>query len=145
MPSFDTLQLLQRWRDAVPPELKAKLRPSDDAGSYLCEFIYFTSLAWFQRLGKEKGSAAEKGTAERVRRAGATRAGAAGAGGSTVSGAAATTRISATATATPATIHRPVMFLHVPGHLQTEELIEEGRQVVMAMIRALVECCGTRD
>lgn len=116
-PSFDTLQLFQRWRDGVPPALKGKLRPSDDAGFFLCEFIYYTSLAWFQKLGE----------------------GSAGTGSGTGSGTGTTTTTKAAAQS-----HRPVLFLHVPDNLQTEAKIEEGRQIVIALIRALVECCGKR-
>ena len=129
-PSFDTLQLFQRWRDGVPPALKGKLRPSDDAGFFLCEFIYYTSLAWFQQLGEDSAGVGV-GTRARTR---------VGAGSSTTT----TTIATATAKQTQTQIHRPVMFLHVPGNLQTEAKIEEGRQIAIALIRALVECCGTR-
>ena len=60
-------------------------RPSNDAGHYLCDFIYYASLAHFYKAGGE----------------------------------------------------RPVMFLHVPGEAEEED-IERGREVAIALIRGMV-------
>lgn len=68
------------------------LRLSNDAGHYLCEFIYYTSLLEYWRR-EPKGLA--KG-------------------------------------------ERPVVFLHVPGQAEEEDL-KRGRIVAIGLIKALVE------
>lgn len=63
------------------------VRLSDEAGRYLCEFIYYTSLAYAVQTGRD----------------------------------------------------RNVVFLHVPGWTD-EANVEQGRNVVVALIKALVTC-----
>nr|XP_023874155.1 pyroglutamyl-peptidase 1-like [Quercus suber]POE83817.1 pyroglutamyl-peptidase 1 [Quercus suber] len=51
--AFDAL--IARWRDAVrdiptgEPGHAADVRPSEDAGSFLCDYTYCTSMKWFAR------------------------------------------------------------------------------------------------
>ncbi|KAI9876925.1 MAG: hypothetical protein M1830_005281 [Pleopsidium flavum] len=78
-------RVLRAWQDGVPD---FDVRLSDDAGRYLCDFTYYTSLLEFWRRGPEG--------------------------------------------------ERPVVFLHVPGGFAEEDLVR-GREVVVALIRALVE------
>ena len=53
--SLDYDAVLRRWISTVlripetSPAYGADCRPSEDAGHYLCDFIYFNSLAWFGR------------------------------------------------------------------------------------------------
>ncbi len=53
--------LMDRWRSnitslpASSPAYDADCRASDDAGNYLCDFIYFNSLAWWRRKSKQRG------------------------------------------------------------------------------------------
>lgn len=68
---------------------KIKVRASDDAGHYLCDFIYYSSLAHFWRKGKGEGE-------------------------------------------------RKVVFLHVPPE-SDEEVLDKGREVTLALVRAMVE------
>ncbi|KAF2835856.1 peptidase C15, pyroglutamyl peptidase I-like protein [Patellaria atrata CBS 101060] len=89
---FDYADVWRRWRSNCP-DPKLDLQPSDDAGLYLCEFIYFTSLSYFWRQG---------------------------------------------------VTDRPVMFLHVPD-LPGEKDIAEGREVAIALIRALVDSWRQRS
>ncbi|KAI1956839.1 hypothetical protein LOZ58_006060 [Ophidiomyces ophidiicola] len=42
-------KLLETWRSFAPPE--ADVRISEDAGRYLCEFIYYASLAYLYKEG----------------------------------------------------------------------------------------------
>ncbi|KAL9117080.1 MAG: hypothetical protein Q9187_006388 [Circinaria calcarea] len=68
--------------------LEEDIRQSDDAGHYLCDFIYYTGLVEYWRRDP-KGE-------------------------------------------------RPVMFLHVPGEAEGEDLLK-GRTVALELIRTLVE------
>ncbi len=87
VPTFHCDDVWRRWRgDLTDPE--TDVRPSNDAGHFVCDFIYYTSLAWFYQQDCQE---------------------------------------------------RPVMFLHVPGDLKSEEDIEKGREVTIALIRALVD------
>lgn len=61
---------------------------SDNAGFYLCDFIYYSSLSHFWRKNGEEGE-------------------------------------------------RPVVFLHVPPE-SDEEVLEKGREVTLALIKAMV-------
>lgn len=65
----------------------ADVRLSNEAGRYLCEFIYYTSLAYAMQCGRD----------------------------------------------------RNVVFLHVPGWTD-ENSVERGKNVVIALIKALVTC-----
>ncbi|KAK3051337.1 hypothetical protein LTR09_007360 [Extremus antarcticus] len=53
--SLDYDRVLQRWQwnmknlQKSSVAYEADCRPSDDAGHYLCDYIYFNSLAWFAR------------------------------------------------------------------------------------------------
>ncbi|KAL1960092.1 hypothetical protein VTO42DRAFT_264 [Malbranchea cinnamomea] len=77
--------LLSTWRKHLPDQTDVRL--SDEAGRYLCEFIYYTSLARALQAGRD----------------------------------------------------RNVVFLHVPGW--TDEMsVERGKNVVIALIKALVAC-----
>jgi len=51
-PTFDTEDLWRRWRENVKGE-KVDLRPSNDPGLFLCGFIYYLSMAWFYKQGKD--------------------------------------------------------------------------------------------
>lgn len=62
--SLDYESLLRDWStriDEIPegcPGHKADVRPSDDAGRYLCDYTYFNSLAYFGRkCGEVEGGA----------------------------------------------------------------------------------------
>ena len=46
--SFNTDDVWRRWKAGLPDE---DLRPSDDPGRYLCDFIYYTSLVEYWRHG----------------------------------------------------------------------------------------------
>jgi pyroglutamyl-peptidase len=86
-PTFDCADVWRRWRGNVGDDLDADIRPSDDPGTYLCGFLYYLSMSWFWKQGREE---------------------------------------------------RPVIFLHVPN-LPNENDIEQGRQVAIGLIRAVVE------
>ncbi|KAI9736820.1 MAG: hypothetical protein M1818_005871 [Claussenomyces sp. TS43310] len=77
-----------RWRSALPD---LDLRVSEDAGHYLCDFIYYSSLAHLWKMEDE----------------------------------------------------RRVAFLHVPGD-SSEAAIEMGREVLIELIRALVQSGETK-
>ena len=47
--SFDTETLHRLWRDKVPADID--VRPSDNAGYYLCDYIYYTGLFEYWRQG----------------------------------------------------------------------------------------------
>ena len=60
--SLDLADVLSRWQGKIAKLPKsaaaygADCRPSEDAGRYLCDFIYYNSLAWFgRRNGKLDG------------------------------------------------------------------------------------------
>lgn len=92
---FDADQVLARWKlDAAVKNRNAVVERSDDAARFLCEFVYYTSLAWFRtRSGRPASS---------------------------------TSRL-------------PVVFLHVPEDLVKAGKIQEGRDVTLALIRALAD------
>ncbi|KAK4157804.1 Pyroglutamyl-peptidase 1 [Chaetomidium leptoderma] len=81
---FDVEDVLGRWRRGCPKHLD--LRISEDAGHYMCDFIYFSSLAHLYKAGEE----------------------------------------------------RKVLFLHVPSDA-SERSIEVGRELVLQLVRAMVE------
>ena len=63
--SLDCDEVLRRWKTNLlyapenSPESGADVRASEDAGHYLCDYIYFNSLAWFgRRSGKLDGGRA---------------------------------------------------------------------------------------
>ncbi|KAF2459282.1 hypothetical protein BDY21DRAFT_187749 [Lineolata rhizophorae] len=139
---FDCADVWRRWREAVDrvemeggegagagagagageaggEEGKSGLdvRPSDDAGRFLCDFIYYTSLAWFADRSAKEEEEEEEGEEEDGGQDG-------------------TDPNRATIGNKP--LERPVAFLHVPD-LPTEDDVEKGRQVTIALIRALVE------
>jgi len=84
--AFKTDDVWRRWR-AQLPDPNIDIRPSNDAGNFMCGFIYYNTLAHFYKDKDEE---------------------------------------------------RPVMFLHVPN-LPTEKDVEQGRQVALTLIRALVD------
>ncbi|SMR53548.1 unnamed protein product [Zymoseptoria tritici ST99CH_1E4] len=53
--SLDYMHLLQNWAENIAslpessPAFNADIRPSEDAGRYLCDYTYFNSLAYFGR------------------------------------------------------------------------------------------------
>ncbi|KAK4451574.1 Pyroglutamyl-peptidase 1 [Podospora aff. communis PSN243] len=49
---LDMEDVLERWRRYSPPG--SDLRISEDAGRYLCDFIYFSSLSHLYRAGKPR-------------------------------------------------------------------------------------------
>ena len=82
---FDTEDVLRRWRKHCPAH-RHYLKMSTDAGHFLCDFIYFSSLAYLYKRNEQ----------------------------------------------------RRVVFLHVPSD-GSEEALERGREVVVKLIRSLVE------
>jgi pyroglutamyl-peptidase len=58
--SLDYSEILQRWKTNLSllpeslPGFHADCRPSDDAGHYLCDYIYFNSLAWYERRSSKR-------------------------------------------------------------------------------------------
>jgi len=50
--SFDTEDVWRRWKAGLMGE---DVRPSDDPGRYLCDFVYYTSLVEYWRHEKEGG------------------------------------------------------------------------------------------
>lgn len=67
--SLDYDRVLENWRenvlastDKTVPIERRDLRPSDDAGHYLCDYIYFNSLAWYGRRNKsmQDGAATDR-------------------------------------------------------------------------------------
>lgn len=94
---FNTGDVVARWRsnlgysapDAVPADEELPdVRPSPDAGNFLCGFIYYNSLAHYHAMDGEG---------------------------------------------------MPVVFLHVPDLSGSEEKLAVGREVTIALIKALVE------
>lgn len=47
---FDTEDVWRRWKAGLVDE---DVRPSDDPGRYLCDFVYYTSLVEYWRHGSE--------------------------------------------------------------------------------------------
>lgn len=45
-PTFDTADVWRRWKSKL---IKEDIRPSDDAGHYLCDFIYYASMLEYWR------------------------------------------------------------------------------------------------
>lgn len=95
--SFDTSDVLARWKANLGyPSGEGKrengdapdVQISQDAGNFLCGFIYFNSLAHYFSIKEDE---------------------------------------------------RPVAFLHVPDLSYSEEKIKEGREIAIALIKALVE------
>ncbi|KAF7594217.1 hypothetical protein BBP40_009921 [Aspergillus hancockii] len=78
-------EFLSAWKSFVP--LGTDVRLSNDAGRYLCEFIFYTSLAQALRQGQ----------------------------------------------------HQNVVFFHVPGSCQDED-IQKGKDIAVGLIKALVTC-----
>ncbi|KAL8732926.1 MAG: hypothetical protein Q9181_003775 [Wetmoreana brouardii] len=52
-PGFDTEDVWKRWKEEL---MGVDVRPSNDAGRFLCEFIYYTSLVEYWRRDPEKGA-----------------------------------------------------------------------------------------
>ncbi|KAH7359030.1 hypothetical protein B0T11DRAFT_285619 [Plectosphaerella cucumerina] len=50
--AFDVGDILDRWRKHSPPD--SDLRISEDAGRYLCDFIYFSSLAYLYKRNEQR-------------------------------------------------------------------------------------------
>lgn len=99
------------------------VRASPDAGNYLCGFTYFRSLAWYVREGRRQRR-------RRMR-------GAEGGEGAAANGGAANGVVGGAGKEGEERVERPVLFLHVPA-LPTDEDIAAGREVAVAMIRAMV-------
>ncbi|KEY70638.1 hypothetical protein S7711_02241 [Stachybotrys chartarum IBT 7711] len=87
---LDMPDVLARWQSYSPPELDLEL--SDNAGRYLCEFIYFSSLAVLWKAQRP----------------------------------------------------RNVVFLHVPA-TATDVAVGRGRELLLNLIRAIVESAEVRD
>ncbi|KAI1107709.1 peptidase [Jackrogersella minutella] len=51
---LDIENIYQRWVQRSPDNLRSQLRLSEDAGHYLCDFIYFSSLAHLHKLQRPK-------------------------------------------------------------------------------------------
>lgn len=68
--SFDFEDLLEAWQTAVTESTngnsnninKIELRPSNDAGHFLCDYTYYNSLAWFAR---QRGALSDTSTRSR--------------------------------------------------------------------------------
>ena len=104
----DVGDVWRRWRSALPD---VALRPSNDAGLYLCEFIYYTGLVeYWRRRGSSRGKEGDEG----------------GAG----------TEDGENGASSPG--GRPVVFLHVPKGVEERD-VKKGRSVAVELIRALVE------
>lgn len=66
--SLNCREVLRKWRsriEALPansPAYGADCRPSNDAGNYLCDYLYFNSLAWYGRRSgcMDDGAAADR-------------------------------------------------------------------------------------
>lgn len=100
--SFDTDDVVERWQQNLgysksattsldeqqKSNLLADVRISQDAGNFLCGFIYLNSLAHYFELKEDE---------------------------------------------------RPVAFLHVPDLSRSKEQLDVGREVAIALIKALVE------
>jgi pyrrolidone-carboxylate peptidase len=95
--SFDTHDVLARWKanlgytsidGTTQDEGCADVRISQDAGNFLCGFIYWNSLAHYFSIKEDE---------------------------------------------------RPVVFMHVPDLSGSEDKLREGRDVAVALIKALVE------
>ncbi|CAI6338776.1 unnamed protein product [Periconia digitata] len=54
--SFDTTDVLKRWREGIEGdeqiELPTVVQPSNDAGNFMCGFIYYNSLAHYYSINK---------------------------------------------------------------------------------------------
>jgi pyroglutamyl-peptidase len=83
--SIDIEDTVTKWVKNAPEGLE--VRQSDDVGSYVCGFVYYTSLEYFER--RNQGD-------------------------------------------------RPVLFLHVPP-LEGDKELGKGKEVVLALIRAIAE------
>lgn len=98
--SLDFESLLLDWQSnilSIPegqPGANADVRPSEDAGRYLCDYIYFNSLAYF---GRRSGEMEDRKASS-----------------------------------------RPVLFFHVPPE-SDEEVLQKGRAVCLALIRAMAD------
>ncbi len=108
---FEDDDLWRRCKVLVPD---IDVRPSNDAGRYLCDFIYYASLTWFWKQRGEGGGKGQRGGSGDGD--GEGKRGAGGCGGKNGG---------------------PVMFLHVPGESEPED-IERGREVAIALIRGMV-------
>lgn len=95
--SFDTSDVLARWKENLGyPSVEEKehghgradVQISQDAGNFLCGFIYYNSLAHYFSIKEDE---------------------------------------------------RPVAFLHVPDLSYSEEKLKEGREIAIALIKALVD------
>jgi len=53
-PTFDCADVWRRWRGNVSDDVGADIRTSDDPGSYLCGFLYYLSMSWFWKQGREE-------------------------------------------------------------------------------------------
>ncbi|KAK7540620.1 uncharacterized protein J3D65DRAFT_615892 [Phyllosticta citribraziliensis] len=98
------------------PWNRVEVRPSDDVGSFLCGFIYWTTLAWFwalhqqkQKEDKEREYAGLQPEPQQPRRLAAPEDDG----------------------------ERPVLFLHVPGCPEERDL-QRGKEITVAAIRAMV-------
>lgn len=54
-PAFDTDDVWRRWKSEL---MGVDVRPSNDAGRYLCDFIYYSSLVEFWRRDPDAAAAA---------------------------------------------------------------------------------------
>lgn len=54
--SLDFDEVVGRWKSNIADINGADCRPSEDAGHYLCDYIYFNSLAWFGRRNGSLGA-----------------------------------------------------------------------------------------
>lgn len=59
--SLDYDEIVRRWKASIAslpedsPAAGADCRPSENAGHYLCDYVYFNSLAWFGRRNGNLG------------------------------------------------------------------------------------------
>ncbi|KAK8181765.1 uncharacterized protein BKA78DRAFT_51001 [Phyllosticta capitalensis] len=100
------------------PWNRVDVRPSDDVGSFLCGFIYWTTLAWFWARGQQRqkeemekeDSGVQQSTTQQQQQPPAS---------------------------TEDEGQRPVLFLHVPGCPEERDL-QRGKEITVAAIRAMV-------
>lgn len=98
------------------PWNRVEVRPSDDVGSFLCGFIYWTTLAWFWALHRQK----QKEVKERE-----------------LAGLRTEPQQPRRLAAPEDDGERPVLFLHVPGCPEERDL-QRGKEITVAAIRAMV-------
>lgn len=141
-PTWDLEDVYSRWKanvsrwdegGAAPNHVQPAaameepdVRVSDDAGHYLCDFIYYSSLAWHWQHERKSSEDEDRMENDRPLESSALYG---------------VDEVTSCATVGPKnedkSVGRPVMFLHVPGE-STEKDIVTGKLVALSLIEALV-------